>query len=128
MWKIRQWLSLMPPNCIPGKKTSSKKFQLSATHAIRFSNGRGRGGAVMNSVGSKGGRQAKKPSQKRQLTRDPKESVGSYRLHKVEKSIQTEKEYIQWQAGEGLLPPSGCHPKLREGRAPQRVQVQRWPG
>lgn len=75
MWKIRQWLSFVPPNCIPGKKISSKKFQLSATHAIKFSHGRGGAGrgAVMNSGGSKGGRQAKKPSQKRQLTRDPKE-------------------------------------------------------
>lgn len=43
MWKIRQWLSFVPPNCIPGKKISSKKFQLSATHAIRFSHGRGGG-------------------------------------------------------------------------------------
>ena len=44
MWKIRHWLSLVPPNCIPGKKTSSKKFQLSAPLAIRFSNGQGRRG------------------------------------------------------------------------------------
>ena len=75
MWKIRQWLSLVPPNCIPGKKTSSKKFQLSATLAIRFSPGQGRrGGEGSNeSGGSKGGRQAKKPSQNTQLTGDPKE-------------------------------------------------------